>query len=124
MRKILSAFVLLLALSACASKEPTTSTAALQQKVLAAEVAYEVPLRLALAYNARPRCTVPKTITLCSEPTVVAELRRTNHNVQTAFAAAMNLASTPGVTESAVTASIAAATQAIGPLQSILDSYK
>ncbi len=124
MRKILSAFVLLLALSACVSKEPTTSTAALQQKVLAAEIAYEIPLSLAVAYNKRPRCAVPKTVVLCSEPVVVDELRKANHNVMTAFGAAMNLAATPGVTDSAVTAAIATATQAIGPLQQILDSYQ
>lgn len=110
--------------SGCAVSQPTTSTAALQQKVLAAEVAYEAPLTLALAYNARPRCTVPKTVQLCSDPDVVAQLRKANAAVVTAFGAAMTLAATPGVTDSAVTAAIAVATDAIGPLQSILNLYK
>ncbi len=123
MRKLLSIIALSL-LAGCASTNPTASTASLQQKVLAAEVAYEIPLALAVAYNKRPRCTVPPTIKLCSEQSVVEQLRKANHNVMTAFGAAMTLASTPGVTDSAVTASIAVATQAIGPLQTILDSYQ
>lgn len=113
----------ILLLAACAQSTPTTSTAALQQKVLAAETAYEAPLRLAIAYNARPRCTTPKTITLCSDAAVVDEIRKANHNIMTAFDAAMNIASTPGVSESKVVAAIAVATDAIGPLQTILDSY-
>lgn len=111
------------ALAACAQSTPTASTAALQQKVLAAETAYEAPLRLAIAYNARPRCTVPKTVTLCSDPGVIEQIRKANHNIMTAFDAAMNIASTPGVSESKVTAAITVATDAIGPLQQILDSY-
>ncbi len=124
MRKILSAFVVLFALSACAQAQPTVTTAALQQKVLAAETAYEIPLAIAVAYNKRPRCTVPPIVVLCSDPAVVAQLRKANTNVMTAFGAAMSLASTPGVTDNAVTAAIATATQAIGPLQTILDSYQ
>lgn len=115
--------VVVLVLASCAQSTPTASTAGLQQKVLAAETAYEAPLRLAIAYNARPRCTVPKTITLCSDPGAIEQIRKANHNIMTAFDAAMNVASTPGVSESAVTAAIATATNAIGPLQSILDSY-
>lgn len=113
-------------LAACSTGQqtPTVSTAALQQKVLAAEVAYEVPLALAIAYNKRPRCTVPKTIVLCSDQSAVDEIRKANHAVVKAFGAAMDVAGTPGVTESAVTAAIAVATNAIGPLQSILNSYK
>lgn len=110
--------------SGCASSQPTTSTAALQQKVLAAEVAYEAPLALALAYNALPRCTSPKTVQLCSDPGAVAQIRKANKAIVTAFGAATSLAATPGVTDSAVTAAIAAATDLIGPLQSILNLYK
>jgi hypothetical protein len=123
---ILAAISLALMLGGCAgpSASPTTNTAALQQKVLAAEVAYEAPLALAVAYNKRPRCTVPPTIVLCSEPVVVEQLRKANHAVMTAFGAAMNVASTPGVSESAVVAAIAVATDAIGPLQTILSAYK
>lgn len=124
MKKSLLILVALFGLTACPANQPTVTTAALQQKVLAAEVAYEVPLALALAYNNRPRCTTPPTVVFCSDPAVVDVIRKTNHNIQTALAAAMTLASTPGVTDSAVTAAIASATQLIGPLQSILDSYK
>lgn len=123
---ILAAILLALGLAGCAnpSATPTVSTGALQQKVLAAEVAYEAPLALAVAYNKRPRCTAPKTIVLCSEPAAVEQLRKANHAVMEAFGAAMKIASTPGVSESAVVAAIAVATDAIGPLQNILNAYK
>lgn len=126
MKALISTVLIAFALTACAGPNatPTTSTATLQQKVLAAEVAYEAPLALAVAYNKRPRCTVPPTITLCSDAAVVEKLRKANHAVMTAFGAAMTVASTPGVSESAVTAAIVVATNAIGPLQTILSSYK
>lgn len=124
MKKYLLIVVASLSLAACASAQPTTNTAALQQKVLAAEVAYEAPLSWAVAYNQRPRCTVPKTIVLCSDPNIVVQLRRANHAVMEAFGAAMKIASTPGVTESAVVAAIAVANDAIGPLQNIMNAYK
>lgn len=120
----LAAVAVIALISACASAQPTTSTAALQQKVLAAEVGYESLLKVAVAYNALPRCTTPKTVVVCSDPATVAVIRKANTDVMTAFGAAMSIASTPGVSDSAVTAAIAVATQAIGPLQAILDSLK
>lgn len=126
MTRIIAAIVLAFAVTACAqpSTTPTVNTAALQQKVLEAETSYEVPLRLAIAYNQRPRCTVPPTVIVCSDVGVISQLRKANHNIITAFDAAMTVASTPGVSESAVVAAIAVATNLIPPLQKILDSYK
>lgn len=115
-----SAIGLALVLGACAGSTQAQSTAALQQKVLAAEVAYEAPLAVAIAYNQRPRCTVPITVVLCSDPGVVAKLRLANHDIVKAFDSAMAVASTPGVSESAVTAAIAVATNSIGTLQQII----
>lgn len=115
-----------MALAACASAQsaPTPSTAELQMKVLIAQSAYEIPLRVAVAYNKRPRCTVPATVIVCSDADVVAELRKANDAIMSGFTAAMAIASTPGASESAVTLAIAVATNAIGPLQAILDAYK
>jgi len=112
-------------LAACQpSPQPTVNTAAAQKMVLEAEIAYEAVLTVAVAYNKRPRCTEPRTIITCSDPTIVAKLRTANDQITKALFAAMNVASTPGVTESAVVAAIAVATQGIPVLQSILASAK
>lgn len=117
--------LLALLLSACATPvtTPTVSTAALQQKVLLVEVAYEAPLAVAVAYNNRPRCATPRTVVTCSEPSVVAELRKANHAVMAAFAVAMTVASTPGVSEGDVSAKLSLAVSAIGQFQSVIDAY-
>jgi len=117
--------ILVLALAACQpAPQPTASTASAQKMVLQAEIAYEALLTLAVAYNQRPRCTEPRTIITCSDPTIVARLRVINAHIMESFVAAMNVASTPGVTESKVVAAIAVATQGIPVLQSILESAK
>ena len=117
--------ILVLALAACQpSPQPTMGTAKAQKMVLQAEVAYEALLNLAVAYNQRPRCTQPRTIITCSDPVIVARLRVINAHITESLSAAMNIASTPGVTESAVTAAIAVAMQGIPVIQSILDSAK
>jgi len=117
--------ILALALAACQpSPQPTLNTAGAQKMVLEAEVAYEALLTLAVAYNKRPRCTEPRTVITCSDPSTVARLRVINAKITESFSAAMNIASTPGVAESAVVAAIAVATQGIPVLRSILDSAK
>ena len=117
--------ILLLALAACQpSPQPTVSTAAAQKMVLEAEIAYEAVLTVAVAYSERPRCVEPRTVITCSDPTIVAKLRAANDQISKALFAAMNVASTPGVTESKVVAAIAVATQGIPVLQSILASAK
>lgn len=123
MRSILMAACFAL-LAACAVAQPTPSTAELQQKVLVAQIAYEAPLTLAVAYNKRPRCTVPKTITLCSEQAVVEELRKANDAAIAAFDSAMKLASIPGITNDKVVAAIAIATQSVQLVQNIVNIYK
>lgn len=123
--KNLIALILILALAACQpSPQPTLNTAAAQKLVLEAEIAYEAVLTVAVAYNKRPRCTEPRTVVTCSDPAIVAKLRAANDQISRALFAAMNVASTSGVTESKVVAAIAVATQGIPALQSILDSAK
>jgi len=119
------ALILILVLAACQpSPQPTVNTAAAQKMVLEAEIAYEAVLTVAVAYNKRPRCTEPRTVITCSDPTTVARLRVINAKIMESFVAAMNVASTPGITESKVVAAIAVATQGIPVLQSILESAK
>lgn len=119
------ALILVLALTACQpSPQPTVNTVSAQKMVLEAEVAYEALLTVAVAYSKRPRCTEPRTVITCSDPSIVARLRVINAHITESFDAAMKIASTPGVTDSAVVAAIAVATQGIPVLQSILDSAK
>jgi hypothetical protein len=113
--------IALLFLSACAQGVSGNDTAALQQKVLVAEIAYEAPLRIVVAYNERPRCN--GTVTLCSDPAAVVMIRNANRSIREAFIAAYKVAATPGVSESAVVAAIAVATNGIGTMQSILTRY-
>lgn len=112
------AIIALLFLSACGSAQGVSG---LQQKVLVAETAYEAPLRLAVAYNERPRCKV--TITICSDPVAVDQIRKLNRSIREAFIVAYKVAATPGVSESAVIAAIATATNGIAALQTILIRY-
>ena len=122
--RMIAAGAMLCLLAACASAQPTASTAELQQKVLVAQIGYEAPLSLAIAYNKRPRCTVPKTVVLCSEQSVVDELRKAIAAVMACFDTAMKLASTPGVSESKVIGAIAVATESVSLVSSIVNIYK
>lgn len=121
---LLGAFAFVLAACPTPNSTPTTDTASLQKMVLEAEVAYEVPLMFAIAYNKRPRCTVPRTIITCSDEGVVLTLRKINHEIVLGLDNAMKIASTPGVSRSAVIAAVAVATNLIPQLQAILDSNK
>ena len=123
--RLIAAGALLCMLAACGtapSTSPTVDTVAAQKMVLEAQIGYEALLTVAVAYNKRPRCTEPRTVVTCSDPAIVAKLRTVNTQIVSGFTAAMNIASTPGVTTSAVTAAIAVATQGIPTLQTILDS--
>lgn len=127
MKKLLAigAFLLLAACGAGQpSPAPTVSTAALQQKVLLAEVAWEGAQDVIIAYNKRPRCTEPRTVITCSDQRAMNELRKLNRAVMSGFDTAMKLASTPGVTESSVIAAMAVAQTGIPGVQAIIATYK
>lgn len=117
-----------LAASACApgttAQTTTGPNPAFEQKVLAAETAYEGVLDVAIAYNKRPPCTTPPTVIVCRDPTIVAALRAGNHAVMAGFVIAMNVAKTPGVSEVDVTSALAAAAQAVSQFQSTLAKAK
>jgi hypothetical protein len=75
----MAAITLALMLAGCAgpSAMPTQSTAAHQQKVLVAEVAWRAQTAI-LAYKARPLCTTPRTVLTCKIDAAMAELRKIN----------------------------------------------
>lgn len=123
MRYLALALVAFVAACAAPAPTPTASTAALQQKVLLAETAYEAPLAIAIAYNKRPRCTVPVTIVTCSEPAVVAEMRRINRAIMVVFEKAMRIASTPGVSEGAVMTQLVIAAGLQNDIQNVIAAY-
>ena len=115
--------ILLVAACAAPGTAPTANTAALQQKVLIAEIAYEAPLSVAVAYNKRPRCTVPRTIVTCSEPTVVDQTRKINRSAMVVFDRARQIAGTPGVSEGQVMAQLTIAASLTSDLQAVIAAY-
>lgn len=118
------AFIAALAVIACTPTPVPISQTDLQNKVLAVETAYEIPLLLAVAYNQRPRCRVPKTVVLCSDTAIIEKLRTANHIVLAALGAAAQTASTPGITADVVNAAIVTAANAVAAFQLILTNER
>ncbi len=102
---------------------PTASTAALQQKVLYAELGWEGAQTLILAYKGRPVCTTPRTVATCKTEAGMTELRRINRAAVAGLDTGMKLASTPGITEDKVTAAIAVATTGVAGVQAAIAAY-
>jgi len=124
MRKLVAVLALAL-LAGCAtpSATPTANTAALQQKVLVAEIGWEGAQKAILFYKERPTCTTPRTVIVCKTDAGMAELRRINRAAVAGLDTGMKLASTPGVTEDKVTAAIAIATTGVSGVQAVIDAY-
>lgn len=123
MKVILLAVLFVLAGCATPAKVPFSQAEA-QSRVLQAETYYEAVLTVAVAYNQRPRCTAPKTVTLCSDPGAVAEIRKANQVALAAFGAAANTANTPNITADAVNAAITAATNATVAFNTVVSTYR
>ena len=125
MKTVLLWISVALVLVGCAtpSATPTTNTAALQQKVLLAEIGWEGAQQLILAYKARPLCTTPRTVITCHTDAGLTELRKINRTAVAGLDTAMKLASTPGVTEDKVTAAMAVATTGVAGVQAAIDAY-
>jgi len=91
--------------------------------VLASMTAYQAALTIAVAYNNLPRCAQDGP-PVCSDVAVVAQLRKADDAAIAVLAAAQKVALTPGVTDSAVQAALAAATQGVTAFQTIVNIYK
>lgn len=71
--KYILALLLVFALSGCATLSKQTDTS----ELLATETAYEAVLKIAVAYNKRPRCGPPGLV-VCSDPLLIARVRQAN----------------------------------------------
>ena len=121
MMKTLLAFALALTLGACPSQ--TVDTTTLSKSAFAAKSAYEAALVVAVAYNERVRCAVPKTVTLCSEQAVVDQLRKASAAADAATSAAEGAVRSLSANPSAVKAAVLAAENSVLAMKSISDIY-
>lgn len=101
-------------LAGCATPESP------QQAVFQAKVGYAVALSAAVAYNNLPRCGEPP----CSDPAIVAQLRRADNTAIAALDASEAAVRTPGFGESLVTSAVAAAKAALAAFVSITSSLR
>jgi len=118
MTKILLCFALVLG-----SCSQTVDMTTFSKSAYATKSAYEGALVLAVAYNERVRCTVPKTVTLCSEQAVVDQLRRASAAADAATSAAEGAVRSLGANPSAVKAAVVAAENSVSALQAITSVY-
>ena len=121
MTKILLCFALAFSLGACPSQ--TVDMTTLSKSAFAAKSAYEATLVVAVAYNERPRCAVPKTVITCSEQAVVDQLRRASAAADAATSAAEGAVRSLGANPSAVKAAVVAAENSVSALQAITAVY-
>lgn len=106
----------LAALASCASTGGGTTPA---QAVFAAKSAYAGVLTAAVVYESLPRCaaSVPKP---CSDPAVVAQLRKADTTASTALDAAEAAVRTPAIGADAASKAIQTANLALAALQAIV----
>lgn len=118
-RSILATLALALALAGCGVAQTATRTfdpAGAQKAVFALKSGYAAGLRLAVAYNERPRCGQPTSPKLCSDAAVVAQMRKADNATFAAIDTAETAART--LKDSTVLGT------AITAAQASLDAYK
>lgn len=93
-----------------------------QQAVYAAKSSYEVALTAAVAYAELPSCE--KTTPPCSDPKIVAQLKKAQPVARQALDAAESAVRTPGFGDDVVTSSVAAAQAALTAFVSITASLE
>lgn len=107
---------LCVALAGCAAGPGTTTPA---QTVYAAKSAYAAALTVAVAYESQKRCA-PAVPQPCSDPDVVAQLRRADKVAAASLDAAEAAVRTPVIGPDAAGKAIAAANAALTALQAIV----
>lgn len=130
MRKLLSAFGVLLALSACSaintatqSVTPNTMDAA-NKAAFTAKAGYAASLIVAAQYVKLTRCEAPAAPALCSKQAVVDQIRKADLAADAATQAAENAVRTLGTDPLIVSAAVEAATQSVTALTTITNTYK
>jgi flagellar hook-basal body complex protein FliE len=114
----LSAFMLI----GCQSPKTVDMTVA-AKSAYTAKATYAAALTLAVAYNARPRCTEPKTVQLCSDQNIVDQLRKASAAADNATQAAENAVRSLGAQPTVVQTAVTASETAVAAFQTIVTIY-
>lgn len=118
--KRLAVIVLLGLLSACSSG----ATPSQQNVVLASKNTLVAAQTLAIQYTSLPRCGAPTAPPLCSDAGVVTSIRKANADAVVALDAAEKVVRDPTATSSAINEAIAASTNEVNALQTIVANHK
>ncbi len=117
-----AAALLLIALTACASQQAIRDDATPAQTVFVLKSDYKAVLGLAVQYESLPRC--PDTESkACSDPDIVAAIRKADIAASAALDSAETIVRTPGATDDAVTFAITAAQEALNVLRKLLPEF-
>jgi len=114
MRNTLSAFIVAVALAACAGAETPA------QLVYVAKERYSVVLDAANKYEDLKRCTVVDAPKACSDPEAVEVLRKADNAVRLALDEAEAVVRDPAASESALSLAVRSAEGAIATFAAIL----
>ncbi len=113
----------LLCLVGCQTTPQGGGVPSAKSQVYAAKTAYQAVLLIAVRYNRLPRCGQPTSPPLCSDPTVVTELRQGDKIAQATLEGAEAVVYRPAVEASVAFAAAASATEAVKLLQTIITTY-
>jgi hypothetical protein len=112
-------------LAGCASfsTSNTIDTKSAANRVYAAKVGYTAVLTAAVTYNNLPRCGAPTSPPVCSQASVVDQLRKANSAAVATLDSAETVVRTPNVNQDVVEFSVVSAENAVKTVQSIVKVY-
>jgi hypothetical protein len=113
-----TSLVLAFAIAGCASTGSINSVQA-QRGVFAAKEAYAVVLKEAVRYESQPRCTDTVT-TQCSDPQIVAQVRKASAVASSALDAAEAAVRTPQIGTDATSRAVETANAALAAFSALL----
>ena len=119
MKRLILALPILFLVACSVVPSPKTPS----QSVAEADGVFQSALVIAAKYASLPRCTVPKTDTVCSDAGVVDTMYKVAKSGDAALDGAWATVRTPGVSQSAVTFAVTAAVNAASALDSIVNQY-
>jgi len=127
MKSILALLLACVALTGCeAAKIATTQfdASAAAKSAYAARAAYAGLLSGAVAYSSRPRCGQPTSPVLCSEASVVAQLRQASAAADAATSAAENAVRSMGANPTVIQAAVTAGEQSVAAFKAVTMIYQ
>lgn len=109
----------LLMLAACNGCSTTGGKLTPAQTVFQIETQYKAVLAVAVTYEELPRCTTPAVTKVCSDAGIVTKIRQANDVAKSALDAAQAAVRDPTFDDSATSAAIVSARQALLALTAI-----